>query len=215
MTDDFRAVEKKRIAFAQAMKQYIASGNKYLNRAPVLGYEHLQGCEILPNRFDILKRLPRHGRVAEVGVDSGDFSVCILETAMPSELMLIDIDTGKITAKNRRNLEASGVAQIMQGDSSTKITELEDESMDWIYIDGDHKYDGVKKDIEAALRKVKMNGLLVFNDYTVWSPQSMGHCGVARAVNELCISDGWRLVYLCLQPLFYNDVVIARIGSKL
>lgn len=215
MTDDFQAVERKRIAFSRAMKQYIAAGNKYLNPAPELGYEHLQECELLPNRFEILKRLPRHGRVAEVGVDRGDFSVRILETALPSELVLIDIDTGRISAENRHKLEASGVTQIIQGDSSTKIAELEDESFDWIYIDGDHKYDGVKKDIEAALPKVKKSGLLAFNDYTVWSPQSMFHCGVARAVNELCRNDGWRLVYLCLHSLFYNDVVVARIGAKL
>lgn len=215
MTDDFKAVESKRTAFARAMKKYIASGNQYLNPAPALGYEHLQECEVLPNRYEILKRLPRHGRVAEVGVDRGDFSLCILETAMPTELVLIDIDTDRIVAENREKLEASGITQIIQGDSSAKIAELEDGSMDWIYIDGDHKYDGVKKDIEAALPKVKMNGLLAFNDYTVWSPQTMFHCGVARAVNELCLSDGWRLVYLCLHPLFYNDVVIARIGAKL
>jgi len=214
MTDDFQAVEAKRVAFARAMKKYIASGNRYLDPAPALDYEHLQGCELLPNRYEILKRLPRHGRVAEVGVDRGDFSVRILETAMPSELKLIDIDTGRISAENRQVMEASGVAQIMQGDSSATIAELEDESFDWIYIDGDHKYDGVKKDIEAAARKVKENGLLVFNDYTVWSPQAMFHCGVARAVNELCRSDGWRMVYLCFHSLFYNDVAITRIGAK-
>ena len=214
MTDDFQAVEAKRVAFAREMKKYIAAGNRYLDPAPALDYEHLQGCEILPDRFEILKRLPRHGRVAEVGVDRGDFSVRILETAMPSELKLIDIDTGRISAENRPIIEASGVAQIMQGDSSTTIAELEDESFDWIYIDGDHRYDGVKKDIEAAAGKVKENGLLVFNDYTVWSPTSMFHCGVARAVNEFCRSDGWRMVYLCFQSMFYNDVAITRIGTK-
>lgn len=38
-----------------------------------------------------------------------------------------------------------------------------------IYIDADHSYEGVKKDISVACRKVKHDGILIFNDYIYWS----------------------------------------------
>jgi precorrin-6B methylase 2 len=183
-----------------------------LHPAPQLGYEHLAGCELVPDRLEILKRLPRDGVAAEIGVDKGEFSNQILKTARPRLLYLIDADTSRISETNRELLEQSSAARLIEGDSSSILSTLPDGCLDWIYIDGDHRYDGVVRDIEAAVQKIKRNGFLVFNDYTVWSPETMYHCGVARAVNELCIRDGWRLVYLCLHKMFYNDVVIQRMG---
>ncbi|HSG36832.1 MAG TPA: hypothetical protein VLA27_05270, partial [Paracoccaceae bacterium] len=66
------------------------------------------------------------------------------------------------------------------------------------------------RDIAAALPRLKPDGALIFNDYAVWSPTSMFHCGVARAVNELCLSSNWRLRYLAMQPMMYNDVMLVR-----
>jgi len=71
----------------------------------------------------------------------------------------------------------------------------------------------VKKDINVAAKKVKTDGLLVLNDYTVWSPQTMMHCGVMRAVNEFCLAEGWGLVFLAFQSLMYNDVAIRKIAN--
>ena len=69
---------------------------------------------------------------------------------------------------------------------------------DWIYIDAQHDYEGVKRDIGVARRKVKDAGLLVFNDYIVWSYVEMAPYGVVAAVNELCREDRWELIYLAL-----------------
>jgi len=42
----------------------------------------------------------------------------------------------------------------------------------------------------------------------VWSPASMFHCGVARAVNEFCLKNPYKFRYLALQPMMYNDVML-------
>ena len=58
--------------------------------------------------------------------------------------------------------------------------EFEDESLDFIYIDGLHTYEGVIDDIKAWVRKVKPDGWVGGHDY--------GHklCpGVKQAVDEL------------------------------
>ena len=52
-------------------------------------------------------------------------------------------------------------------------------SIDCIFIDGVHTYEGVKKDINMWKSKVKQNGIIAFHDY-----QSKHFQGVTRAVNE-------------------------------
>lgn len=44
------------------------------------------------------------------------------------------------------------------------------ESMDYIFIDGDHSYAGVKNDTEKALQMLKPGGLIVWHDYAAKSP---------------------------------------------
>jgi predicted O-methyltransferase YrrM len=74
-----------------------------------------------------------------------------------------------------------------EGDSSTELSKLADETFDWIYIDGDHSFAGISRDINEATRLIKREGLVIFNDYTVYSPLERKQYGVARAVNDLCL----------------------------
>ena len=68
----------------------------------------------------------------------------------------------------------------------------------------------VTNGVKAAVAKVKPDGVLIFNDYTVWSATSMYHCGVARAVHEFCLENPWKFRYLALQWMMYNDVMLVR-----
>lgn len=54
--------------------------------------------------------------------------------------------------------------------------------IDFLWIDGDHSYEGVKKDIEDWLPLVKENGYIAFHDYRD-AP------GVKKAVDELSESN--------------------------
>lgn len=44
------------------------------------------------------------------------------------------------------------------------------ESMDYIFIDGDHSYQGVRNDTEKALQLLKPGGVIVWHDYAAKSP---------------------------------------------
>lgn len=57
--------------------------------------------------------------------------------------------------------------------------------VDMVFIDGDHRYESVKRDIKKALELLKPDGLICGHDYghPLWT-------GVTKAVDELIIIDG-------------------------
>jgi len=208
----FEMVERKRRDFAQALAMFRGKGGRYHNPAPPLPDEKYQGCEVLKDRFALLDRLPKGAAIAEVGVDRGLFSDEILSRCAPSSLTLIDHDFGRLASPHVLTLLSSGDPRLslLRGDSGDCLAKMPENSLDVVYIDADHSYEAVRRDIAAALPRLKPDGVLIFNDYAVWSPSSMHHCGVARAVNELCLKSDWRLRYLAMQPMMYNDVMLVR-----
>jgi predicted O-methyltransferase YrrM len=61
------------------------------------------------------------------------------------------------------------------------------EKISALFIDGDHSYLGVKRDIELYAPRVVPGGIIAFHDYTVYAD-------VKRAVDELCESKEYVLV---------------------
>ena len=89
--------------------------------------------------------------------------------------------------------------------------ELPDRSFDFIYIDGDHSYAGVVRDLEQAGRKIKDDGWIVCNDYTLYSPLEKSKYGVYRAVNEFCLRHNFEIRYLALHRWGYHDVALKKL----
>ncbi len=48
--------------------------------------------------------------------------------------------------------------------SEDAVSEIEDESLDWVYIDGNHEYEFVNHDLNAYIKKVKTGGLIMCDD---------------------------------------------------
>ena len=64
-----------------------------------------------------------------------------------------------------------------RGDSIQMSMTYEDDSLDFVFIDGDHRYEFVKADIEAWVPKVKIGGIVSGHDY--------GWCtDIRKAVHE-------------------------------
>ena len=67
-----------------------------------------------------------------------------------------------------------------------------DNFLDWIYIDGDHSYEGSLRDLQNARRCVKKGGLLLGDDYA-WPFQKHGKPGVTAAVDQFIADTGLTL----------------------
>ena len=60
---------------------------------------------------------------------------------------------------------------------------IEDESLDFIYIDGNHQYEFVKKDVELYYPKIKKGGIIGGDDYSSSPETEREGFGVFKAVN--------------------------------
>ena len=60
--------------------------------------------------------------------------------------------------------------------------ESKPEKIDWIYVDGDHGYEGCLKDLESALKVVRTGGMIMGDDY-YWPKAKYGKRGVTDAVD--------------------------------
>jgi hypothetical protein len=177
---------------------------------PPLTDEHLRNSRLVPNRDDILERMPKGGVCAEVGTQTGAFAKRILDVMNPSRLHLFDHDFTPFDERLFQSHIVVGRVVLHQGDSSTLLAEQPDGHFDFIYVDGDHSYAGVVRDLEQALRKVKPDGWIVCNDYTLYSPLEHVKYGVYRAVNELCLAHDWEIAYLGLHRWGYHDVALRK-----
>ena len=175
---------------------------------PTLKSENLSSARLVSSRNELLTRFPKGGVVAEVGTQYGYFARRIYDTVKPASLHLFDLSFESFD----RAACFCGDEEIFRhvGDSHDRLSEFDDGFFDWLYIDADHSYNGVKRDIEQAVRVVKDNGFLVFNDFTYWSPLEAVDYVVPHAVCELCLADNWEVTYFALAPLMYCDIVIRR-----
>jgi len=141
----------------------------------------------------ILRKMPV-GRCAEIGVKNGDFSAKILEINRPTTLYLIDpwFDAPGLVRVHEQRYQnvrsrfaaeiASGRVHLIRETSESAAPKIADASLSWVYIDGDHRYEFVKRDLELYFAKVKAGGYIVCDDYHYagnWSD------GVTRAVDEV------------------------------
>jgi hypothetical protein len=201
-----------------------------------LDQKHVEGCRIFANRNLMIESLSprvRGGTVAEIGVEYGFFSEFLIETLQPSAFHAYDLfhldlqwDYGHRkprdilgTRTHRAFYEekfshqiAAGTVELYEGDSSYHLMKQPDQSYDLIYIDGDHALGGVSKDVGAARLKIKPDGILLFNDYTMWDgtfrPAKV--FGVVQCVNYLCVHHGWRMVAFALQRSMFCDVALVK-----
>lgn len=196
-------------------------GDKYEVRVP-LGSD--EDARLFASRDRLLHHcktlLPSTPTVVEVGVFQGFFAETLLEVLQPRECHLID--TFNVTdhvhglfthADHFQYIQARFAGQrtvrLHRGLSWERLAALEDDSCDFIYIDADHSYESVSKDIAAAVCKLKNGGVLQFNDYCAYGTFERAPYGVLHAVNEFLESAlAVRIVGMSLDRAGYHDLAV-------
>lgn len=165
----------------------------------------------------LLRMLPTTSVGAEIGVHKGGFSVQILRIVKPTKLHLIDpwnyeqadeykdaLYGGKskggqaemdkrfddVRSRFSSHIEAGQVV-VHRGYSSDVSKEFPDGYFDWVYIDGNHLYEFVIKDLEQYYEKVKSGGLITGDDYT---ERGWWKGSVKKAVDEFVSSSPVELI---------------------
>lgn len=152
----------------------------------------------------IVGLLPKDSIGAEIGVWKGDFSAAILQAAQPRLLHLIDpwerreeptyehslygvnapenMDEVHSAVRARfANQIANGSVQVHRGYSDDVLAALGANSLDFVYIDGDHHYEAVRRDLEMSIDCTRTGGLICLDDHHMnkwWGD------GIIRALNE-------------------------------
>ncbi|MEQ9484633.1 class I SAM-dependent methyltransferase [Coleofasciculus sp. F4-SAH-05] len=168
----------------------------------------------------LLRKMPKNSICAEIGVYKGNFSAKIIEVVQPAKLHLIDPwiyeeeDTYKTSlyggqkGKNQENMDNiyQSVKERFQDQinpnrivvhRSTSLQtaeQFEDNYFDWVYIDGNHLYEFVKKDLETYYKKVKAGGYITGDDYG--ATQMWWEDGVKKAVDEFRAKSSCKTVLI-------------------
>lgn len=178
-------------------------------------------------RQSVLDLFKKGGHGAEIGVFMGGFSRRIIKHAKPKKLYMIDpwknmddpgLDKAWYKAGSDFDMEAihdevvtafakraaRGQVEILRGTTADRIGDIPDDSLDYVYIDGDHRYEGVRLDLMLSLPKVKTGGLIAVDDHVqgYWWKD-----GVVRAVNETLGDHAGSLQIIACHE---NQVVLRR-----
>lgn len=145
---------------------------------------------------------------AEIGVGCGGTSAMLLREFHDLTLYMVDPwsthpetsayrKTGDRRARmsqeeNERRFQGSCAAvefagpraAIMRLRSVEAAKRVQDDSLDFVFIDGSHAYEDVRDDIAAWWPKVKSGGLFCGHDYSSGPDANQKFSGVQRAVDE-------------------------------
>lgn len=143
------------------------------------------------SRKRLMQYYGEHGltKGAEIGVDRGRFSEYMFKVIPNLELLCVDPWHWKLRGESRyqstvKRLEPYN-ATVIRKTSLMASLEVPNESLDFVYIDGDHTFDFVMMDIILWAPKVKFGGVISGHDY-----YGFRRAGVIEAVNAYTNAHG-------------------------
>lgn len=181
-----RPIDTYESGFAQFFETYLPPVGALLVAIAKLTY-HLTYEQF--RRGIVEKYIPKNSVGCEIGVWKGEFTETLVNTCKPSKFHLVDpwkcfdeypdawfggkCDGAQAGMDKIYNDVATQFASkisdgsiIMHRGLSTKVADaIPDESLDWVYIDGNHMYEFVKADLEIYTKKVRKGGIIFGDDF--------------------------------------------------
>lgn len=128
------------------------------------------------------KRLPPNPIIIQIGAWKGTSTVAMLEARPDAFIFSVDIKPWPDERENliKFGLDHTRVFRVL-GDSK-QMSWPDKIKADMLYVDGDHRYNGIKADCETWVKTVKSGGLILFHDYIPLRPPPKNQ--VAKAIDE-------------------------------
>lgn len=180
----------------RGLKTHIFRGEKLKEINKVEGHFGLNEGRLL---FKIVRSLKDNSVIVEIGAFKGK-STCFIAAGIgsrPMQFFTIDTWYNDKIEEERKDVFPEFLANIkpykdkiepLRGYSyDVRKTWPEERKIDFLWIDGDHSYEGVKRDIQDWLPLVKKDSFICFHDYRD-AP------GVRCAVDEIAREDRIRFV---------------------
>lgn len=146
------------------------------------------------NRLDLAMHFKGVG--VEIGVAEGWYSSQIMKLGQVEKMYGVDPYTRhngyvdyrlsktfeRLKAKAHERLDKYPNYEFIEDFSVNAAKRFEDNSLDFVYIDGDHSYEAVIDDLNSWYPKVKPGGILAGDDY-IRSSRDKRYYDVIRAVD--------------------------------
>ncbi len=145
-----------------------------------------------------IKFIERNLKGRLIGVEIGTYKALnaksLLKTLKPQRLYLVDpytfYDKNDSSSFGLKKVETQAQKILIHyknaifiKETSEKAVSLIPNNLDFVYIDGNHNYEFVKKDISLYYKKLRKGGILAGHDFDCTFP------GVIRAVSEFCVKN--------------------------
>jgi hypothetical protein len=174
----------------------------------------------IKDRIELLKEFPKHIRVAEIGVASGEYSESLFSVLEPEVLCLVDCwkalshdedpvhNWGQEVFDNMyreviKKFAKHNNVRVIKECSKEAALLFPDQYFDVVYVDANHTYPGVSADLEVWLPKVKIGGIIAGHDYFCGAPDKpwTQYFGIVPAVNEFIKKHNLTIDYLTVEQV--------------
>jgi hypothetical protein len=181
---------------------------------PALRAETRMSHRVRERKF-LLDFIPQNSTGAELGVFTGLFSSLLAREPKIARVTFVDpwwtahgdyygdwgayTDFGRLSTRTAHALATKRVVKSGLPGRSVEVAfsydwleRQPDQSLDFVYIDSTHTYEGTRDELSLLNQKLKANGLIMGDDWR--SDRNDRHHGVCLAVNEFIRSKGFEVV---------------------
>ena len=77
---------------------------------------------------------------------------------------------------------------IIKGNSNNILDKINKDEFDYVFLDGGHKYETVKHDLQNLIHVINKNGIILCDDYNLsYAP------GIKKAIDEYVLNHNYNL----------------------
>ena len=164
--------------------------------------------------YNLLKKLPKNFKYLEIGSYEGNSALYVSTNFPNSNVTCVDLwqDVEEYKGKDFNIIEKNfdlnlkGLSNINKIKSTSDDFFIKNTSMyDFIYIDGNHKFDYVLRDCENAWRFLNDDGFLVCDDY-IWDYYKDIKLNPCFAVNKFLEKNKVKILLVSNSQIFFQKI---------